>query len=290
MSRAAGTKQSVVQATVPSTVGPVSAAALLPRLVPQLTGDSGIMKRFSIASWGSTSSPTSSPDRTSIDLSHRRRDSAGSTKSQIDGAAGSTLQPQSTGGLWSSWWTSSGGEKGAVAGAKETEKTPKWYVDGLRSGQATDMKLVKHLISLRVHLSTASLVWIEEFVGEERGMEAIGKLLSGLVSKGGKRKKLADIEETVLLEIIKCLRVLLNTEVGTFDLYDSAISLRCLAAWFQRSIEDTNSYYSYRLLTPWLFCPPSNTHIRGLGSNMCFVADGRPQGSSRRYVRLSRRV
>lgn len=105
-----------------------------------------------------------------------------------------------------------------MAGAKETEKTPRWYVDGLRSGRATDMKLVKHLISLRVHLSTASLVWIEEFVGEERGMEAIGKLLAGLVSKGGKRKKLTDIEETVLLEIIKCLRVLLNTEVGTSEL------------------------------------------------------------------------
>ncbi|KZT71430.1 FH2-domain-containing protein [Daedalea quercina L-15889] len=214
VSRATGARQTAVQTSVPSTYGPASASALLPRLVPQLTGDSGIMKRLSIASWGSAGSSSPSPaQRSSGDFTHRRRDSAGSTKSQVDGAT-PTLQPQSTGGLWSSWWASSGGEKGAALGAKEAEKTPKWYVDGIRNGRATDMKLVKHLISLRVHLSTASLVWIEEFLSEENGMDAIGKILGGLVSKGGKRRKLTDIEETVLLEIIKCLRVLLNTEPG----------------------------------------------------------------------------
>ena len=30
---------------------------------------------------------------------------------------------------------------------------------------------------------------------------------------GGKRKKLSEVEDTVLLEVIKCLRALLNTEV-----------------------------------------------------------------------------
>lgn len=214
VSRAAGTRQAAAHTAVPSTYGPASAAAYLPRLVPQLTGDSGIMKRLSIANWGSGGSPTpSTSEHGSGDFSHRRRDSVGSTKSPVDGAATWTLHPQSTGGLWSSWWASSGGEKGNVSGAKGIEKTPKWYVDGIRNGRATDTKLVKHLISLRVHLSTASLVWIEEFVGEESGMEAIAKLLGALVSKGGKRRKLTDIEETVLLEIIKCLRVLLNTEV-----------------------------------------------------------------------------
>ena len=76
-----------------------------------------------------------------------------------------------------------------------------------------DMKLVKHLISLRVHLSTASLTWIEEFVHERRGMEVLGMLLAGLVGKSGKRKALTEVEGTVLFELIKCLRVLLNTEV-----------------------------------------------------------------------------
>ena len=49
-------------------------------------------------------------------------------------------------------------------------------------------------------------------------MDALGTLLSGLVGKGGKRRKLADNEDTVLLEVVKCLRVLLNTEVSIFSL------------------------------------------------------------------------
>ena len=78
-----------------------------------------------------------------------------------------------------------------------------------------DTKLVKHLISLRIHLSTANLAWINEFVEEETGLQVLGSVLARLVSKGGKRKVLSDVEESVLLELIKCLRVLLNTEVWT---------------------------------------------------------------------------
>ena len=122
------------------------------------------------------------------------------------------LQPQSTGG-WSSWWISSGGEK-TNTGSKEMATTPKWYVDGIRSGNATSTKLVKHLISLRVHLSTAKLIWIEDFVGQEKGLNALGELLANLVGKGGKKKDLGDVQTTILLEVIKCLRVLLNTEVS----------------------------------------------------------------------------
>lgn len=87
-------------------------------------------------------------------------------------------------------------------------------MQGLRSRKSTDVKLVKHLISLRVHLSTAKLSWVEQFLDEQKGMAALGTLLAELVGKGGKRKKLTDVEETVLYEVIKCLRVLLNTEVS----------------------------------------------------------------------------
>lgn len=80
----------------------------------------------------------------------------------------------------------------------------------------SDSRLAKHLISLRVHLSTAQLAWIECFVAKHNGMDALGTLLYGLVGKGGKRRKLSDTEETVLLELVKCLRVLLNTEVRNF--------------------------------------------------------------------------
>jgi diaphanous 1 len=102
------------------------------------------------------------------------------------------------------------GDKGRI----EKGHTARWYVDGIRAGRSTDIKLVKHLISLRVHLSTAKLVWIEEFVDAEKGLDALRILLADLVGKGGKRKILVDVESTVLLEVVKCLRVLLNTEVS----------------------------------------------------------------------------
>ena len=176
------------------------------------------MKRFSIAGWGASApTPASvSPEspRSSVDLSSRRRDSITSLRSVTDKAADAPpLIPQSTGGLWSSWWSTSGGSNGSQA--KETEKTASWYAAGIRNGRPTDTKLIKHLISLRVHLSTANLAWIEDFVSAESGMNILGELLSRLVSKGGKRRKLSEVEETVLLEVVKCLRALLNTEVGT---------------------------------------------------------------------------
>lgn len=196
--------------------GPSSAGNLLPRLVPQLTGDVSLMRRFSLASWGSpiTAQPvvTSESNRTSGEFSHGPMVSPqGKSKAQMAKVVedAQPIQPQSTGGLWSSWWTSSGGEK--TANEKETAQ---WYIAPLRSGKAPDHKLVKHLISLRVHLSTAKFAFIKDFVVKEKGLEALAALLAKLVGKGGKKKALSDVETTVLLEVIKCLRVLLNTEVN----------------------------------------------------------------------------
>ncbi len=193
-----------------STFSPATSSGLIPRLVPQLTGDSGIMRRFSIVGWGSGSSPGHSP-RASADF-----DASAKPAEEVRAESPTPIQPQSTGGLWSSWWSSSGGEKTFTADSspQESLKTPKWYVDNMRVGKPSDMKLVKHLISLRVHLSTADLAWIESFVYESRGMDSLSALLAGLVGKGGKRKKLQNVEETVLLEAIKCIRVLLNTDVS----------------------------------------------------------------------------
>jgi hypothetical protein len=47
------------------------------------------------------------------------------------------------------------------------------------------MKLIKHLIALRVHLSTAPLAIIQGFVGPQKGLSALGQLLAGLVGKSG---------------------------------------------------------------------------------------------------------
>ena len=90
----------------------------------------------------------------------------------------------------------------------------KWYIDCLETSKTADIKLVKHLIALRVQLSTAQLAFIQNFVGPQKGLDALGQLLAGLVGKGRKKKTLGEVENTVLLETVKCLQVLLNTEVS----------------------------------------------------------------------------
>jgi diaphanous 1 len=183
-----------------STLGASGGGAFLPRLVPQLTGDSGILKRFSMATWGASAAapPVVSP---SVNRSSGEFDKVTETMQP--------LQAQTAGSMFGNWWASSGGENNAET---ETAMSAKRYVDGLRS-MRMDSRLVKYLISLRVHLSTAKLPWIEDFIAQD-GMNAMGGALAALVGKGGKRTVLADIESTVLLELIKCFRVLLNTQVN----------------------------------------------------------------------------
>jgi len=214
MSKGSARQSQVPGVQQPATVGPSGSGAILPRLVPQLTGN-GLMNRLSV--WGSSTSsapstpmleaeqPIDSVAATTTDKPTTVRDRKSVDGTNVDPLP---LQPQTTGGLWSSWWTSSGG-----SADKAQKQSPKWYVDGLKGGRSVDMKLVKHLISLRVHLSTASLTWIEEFLRERKGMDVLGTLLAGLVGKSGKRKTLTEVESTVLFELIKCLRVLFNTEV-----------------------------------------------------------------------------
>ncbi|EJD01599.1 FH2-domain-containing protein [Fomitiporia mediterranea MF3/22] len=209
-----------------ATIGPARAAPLIPALVPSLTGD-GIMKRFSISGWGSSSASETPPDVPSSPKINGTTYAAEKLSRRESSPAHSDiapLQPQTTGGLWGSWWASSGTEswmssmsKSKATPSKDNSSTV-FYADGLRSRRPNDIKLVKHLISLRVHLSTAKVSWVERFLGESKGMDALASLLASLVGKGGKRKKLSDTEESVLYEVVKCLRVLLNTEPG-FNLF-----------------------------------------------------------------------
>ena len=203
------------QPSYSATYGP-SSGNLLPRLVPQLTGDSGFMRRLSITGWGGSSA--ASPFSASGSNRKGEKLDPSSQPAQAHGAKAAEesqpLQPQTTGGLWSSWWVSSGGEKTTTLGRSAKEaKTPKWYVDRIK-GKTLDTKLVKNLISLRVHLSTARVFWVKEFVETEAGLDALSAMLASLVGRAGKRKHLSDMEGAVLLEIIKILRVLSNTEVS----------------------------------------------------------------------------
>lgn len=197
--------------------GPSRAAQILPNLVPQLTGEGSLMKRLSV-SWGGFSD--GSPVTPSTPLAK----SIFSQEERSDRPEPAPLQSQSTGSLWSNWWSSSGGEASpSPKNMAKEEKSAAWYIGCIRSRRTTDSKLVKHLISLRVHLSTAKLSWVDGFLNENDGMELLGTLLSTLVAKGGKRKKLGDTEEMVLYEVLKCLRVLLN--IGVWLILQSPLLL-----------------------------------------------------------------
>jgi diaphanous 1 len=201
------------QPSYSATYGPSSAGNLFPRLVPQLSGDSGLMRRLSITGWGAASaSPSASGSNRKGEKPDPSRTSAQAQSAKATEVL-QPLQPQTTGGLWSSWWISSGGEKNQSKGHMKEAKTPKWYVDNIK-GKVLDTKLVKHMISLRVHLSTARVFWVKEFVETEAGLDALSAILAGLVGRAGKRKPLTDMESAVLLEIMKILRVLSNTEVS----------------------------------------------------------------------------
>lgn len=236
--------------------GPSSAAALLPRLVPQLTGDSGLIRRFSVIGWGSGSTSAVPPvvdNNESLGEFNSNTSSKDTLQAQMSNSLDDIqpLQPQSTGSLWSSWWASAGGDKVEKNTDKESVKSAQWYIDGLRLGKAPDMKLVKHLITLRVHLSTAKVAFIQDFVSTEKGLTALGTLLSSLVGRGGKKRALGETETIVLLEVLKCLRVLLNTAVCQFDSFIvSEIYSILYIARLQRSAGISNSGHAYIVYAP----------------------------------------
>jgi hypothetical protein len=208
-----------IRSTYSASYGPSSAAAMLPKLLPQLTGDAGLIRRLSIVGWGSTNAPAPSVTSSdSTDANGRFSNLSPSTSSKVVKSsedAPQPLQPQNTGSMWNNWWTSSERPSSSDKNFRqEFAKSAQWYIDGLRIRKAPDMKLVKHLIALRVHLSTANLTFVQDFVGAEKGLSALGALLANLVGKGGRRQHLTEVETTVLLQTLKCLRVLLNTSVG----------------------------------------------------------------------------
>ncbi|KAF7302007.1 Formin-like protein 6 [Mycena indigotica] len=166
-----------------ATVGPSSGAALA-RIIPQVTGDA--FRRFSL--WGGPAEPEVVQATVEKPVEELQ-----------------PLQPNITGGVFSSWW--SGGGTGEASGR---DQPGKWYVDKLRN-RKVDSKLAKLLIELNSHASSSEMQWVVEFI-DENGMEVLDSLLASLV--GGKRRSLTQTEQNVVFNLVKCLRVLLNTTPG----------------------------------------------------------------------------
>ena len=150
--------------------------------------------------------------------------------------------------LWANWWGSGqssaistaapngipaittsapNGQSKPVGGATTTSggrHDPAKYAATLLAGKSSRKDLVKLLISLRVTLSSAKLVWIAEFLDAD-GLLAIEKVLGeeteALVdmSSRSKRKERKDMSDTVISECVKCLRTLMNTDVSDDELY-----------------------------------------------------------------------
>jgi len=125
------------------------------------------------------------------------------------------LEKQVTGGLWS-WWTGNRPEEGSAEA----------YIEGLRAECVLNhveerreliisrrpTSLLKHLVSLRVTLSTAPMEFIIDFL-DARGLDRLEvimiKLAPVLKDKG-------DMNEQIVGEVLKCLRIIMNIDVSAF--------------------------------------------------------------------------
>ncbi len=197
----------------PATYGPTSGISLVAKLTPQLTGE--FTKRLSF--WGGPATAIASNSSDSIsapDTEQKKADSMEKPPEDLQ-----PIQPQTTGGLWSTWWSASAGstEKASKRTSKELDRSPQAYVDEMKSLRTKDLKLTKSLIALRVQLATAKILWLQDFVGPCRGLVALDTILGALVGKGGKRKAFVEYESENLLEIVKCFRVLMNEPVRVFN-------------------------------------------------------------------------
>lgn len=168
--------------------------------------------RFSIASiagWTgeasttlASSPPTSSSTRESFPSSRMTSVTSDSDESEV-------VKPTSTGtsgNLWTSWW-------GASSDTVEKDD-PSYYSRIILTSKLSRKDLVKTLISLRVTLSSAKLIWISAFL-DERGLKALEYLLQIETQPLANNTvlEMKEMSNVILNESVKCLRTLMNTEV-----------------------------------------------------------------------------
>lgn len=174
--------------------------------------------RFSIASiagWtgdgvatSSSTPPTSSSARESFPSSRV-------TSVTTDSDESEAVKPNSTGAsgsLWTNWW-------GASSDTVEKDD-PSYYPRLILTDKLSRKDLVKTLISLRVTLSSAKLIWISAFL-DERGLQALEHLLQVETQPLANNSvmEMKEMSNVILSESVKCLRTLMNTEVSTIVIF-----------------------------------------------------------------------
>jgi diaphanous 1 len=123
------------------------------------------------------------------------------------------LEKQITGGLWS-WWTGNRPEEGSAEAYIEELRAECVLIHGEGRSELTSSRrptsLLKHLISLRVTLSTAPMEFIIDFL-DARGLD---KLEVTMIKLAPIPKDKGDMNEQIVGEVLKCLRILMNIDVS----------------------------------------------------------------------------
>ncbi|OCF44305.1 hypothetical protein I317_01923, partial [Kwoniella heveanensis CBS 569] len=195
-------------------------SAGISRLLPQLTGSTsgtgstpttprnaqGGWKRFSLAGLAGWVDTPPKPDSAHLSAPADVKDDDATTPKAEYSAAEKALteikplEKQVTGGLWS-WWTGS---------TKPEAGSPASFIEAIRDSRKNSQNLLRHLISLRVTLSTAKMQWINQFILLD-GIPIINKVLS---KQARQVMQPGDSTQQVIGEVGKCLRMLMNTESG----------------------------------------------------------------------------
>ncbi|CAI2179903.1 4983_t:CDS:10 [Funneliformis geosporum] len=112
----------------------------------------------------------------------------------------------SSGGFFSSWF--------GLSSSTKVQRTPNYYVEKISQKNVSPKSLAERLQSLRVTLTTAKLSWIKNFI-DDNGLASLEYVLERYTA-GTRRIILrnSDHDGRIHSECVRCLRVLLNTEIG----------------------------------------------------------------------------
>jgi diaphanous 1 len=126
-------QRQLTQPSIPSNKfashGPSSAPSFLPKLVPQLAGrPDSVIKRFSIPTFTGWGGGSSNDEEDSLDVNSNESRPHSSLSSL---SVSQPVVPQTTGGLFGSWWNRSPSVQPLrpdLTGGPDTLQDPSWYI------------------------------------------------------------------------------------------------------------------------------------------------------------------